>query len=242
MNLVVDIGNSHIKVACFKDGIIHKTLYKTHRQINTLIKYFYENEFSKSIICSVVKQNNEIVTALKEVSGKLVIFDKNFRSKLINCYKTPDTLGNDRLAMAIGAQLKYPGKNVLIIDAGTCITFDFVSKNSEYLGGSIHPGIEMRFKSLNKYTDSLPLVTFQSDYSSLIGNDTKSSILSGVQTAVIAEVKAMINNYGREFSKVKVILTGGHCTYLADNFKRYIIVDRFFLFKCLHKILLLNAK
>ena len=108
-------------------------------------------------------------------------------------------MGSDRLAAAIGSYSLWPLENSVSIDAGTCIKFNFINANAEYLGGSIAPGIEMRFKALNNFTSKLPLVNFNENFDGLIGDSTETSVLAGVQTAAIAEVEMMINQYQTKY-------------------------------------------
>ena len=193
------------------------------------------------IVCSVNNESPLLSKSLKKISQHIVNFSSGLKLPLKNKYESPETLGNDRLAMAVGATLMFPEQNVLIVDAGTCLTFDIVNHKNEYLGGSIHPGLSMRFKSLNDYTARLPLVSFSPDYNKLTGNNTQNSILSGVQYAYLQEVKQFIQLYKKSFPQLIIIITGGDGKYLAENLKMPIIADDFFLLKSLNKILLLNV-
>lgn len=241
MNLVVDIGNSFIKTAVFSEDKLITTEKARLNEMNNKIFNQYHQVFSAAIISSVIDHHPEIDHLVKSISKKFIHFDYRTPLPLKNSYKTPETLGKDRLAMAAGAAIFFQGENVLIIDAGTCTTFDIVTEQAEYLGGSIHPGLLMRFKSLNSFTAKLPLETFDEAYGKLIGNNTKESIQSGVQTGFLAEIQQMINWYKKEFSPLKIILTGGDSSYLLKYLKSPIIADEFFLLKSLNKILLFNA-
>ena len=176
---------------------------------------------------------------LQNTCQKIIFFDKNTKSPIINKYKSPETLGNDRLALATGGALLNKGNNILIIDAGSCITYDFVDKNEVYFGGAISPGIEMRFRSLNSFTDKLPLIKIQ-NYSKLIGRDTKESILSGVMNGVIFEVNSVISYYKKRFKSIKIIISGGDAIFLAKKIKSRIFVEPNFLLISLNQILLHN--
>lgn len=143
-----------------------------------------------------------------ELSGKTSLPVKNL-------YKTPETLGKDRIANAAGANYYFPGRNVLSIDAGTCIKYDFVNSENEYSGGAISPGLDMRFKALHHFTAQLPLIKkMKSGGENLIGQTTKDSILSGVQNGVMAEISGIINQYRDKFKKVSVIITGGDSIFI----------------------------
>jgi len=241
MHLVIDIGNSFIKTAEFKGKKMISLAKSPLKNFNVPMLTAKGKTYQSAIISSVIGEHPELDEYLLKVSHKLIHFGKNTSIPLKNLYKTPETLGKDRLAMAAGAAMMFPGKNVLIVDAGTCLTFDFVSQNSEYQGGSIHPGLMMRFKSLNSFTARLPLIRFQEDYFRLTGQSTEESILSGVQYGMVAEINSVISDYKKHYGKVKIILTGGDSAYLSKYLKSPIIADNFFLLKCLYKILLFNA-
>ncbi len=158
---------------------------------------------------------------------------------LINRYKTPETLGKDRLALAVGAVTKFPGENILAIDAGTTITYEFITNNNEYLGGAISPGIKMRFKALNNFTGKLPLITeIETDH--LIGHDTKTSIQSGVLNGVIKEIDGIIDEYKNRFGALKVLVTGGDYIYFVKKLKNSIFATPNLVLEGLNKILIFN--
>jgi type III pantothenate kinase len=156
-------------------------------------------------------------------------------------YKTKNTLGHDRIALVSAAAIDFPDQNTLIIDTGTCITYDFKNSENEYLGGGISPGIQMRFKSLNSQTSKLPLSTINLDYK-LIGDDTNSSINSGVVHGVISEINGIINQYQERFKNIKIILTGGDSNFLLKKIKNTIFADQNFLLKGLNYLLEDNIK
>ena len=139
----------------------------------------------------------------------------------INSYTTPDTLGKDRIAIASAATKKYPGENVLIIDTGTSITYDFVTSNKEYLGGSISPGLNMRFKALHNFTHRLPLINLPDPDTeiNLVGDSTESSILTGVVNGLIAEVENIIVQYNTKFSPLILVISGGDYKYFEKLVK-----------------------
>jgi type III pantothenate kinase len=136
-----------------------------------------------------------------------------------NNYSTPHTLGMDRLAGVVGAFQLYPGTNCLVVDAGTTITCDFLDEEGHYQGGSITPGIDMRFKSLSEYTDKLPLVESDWDSPPFIGNNTEGSIRSGVLNGVVSEIEGIIRRYDHKFSNLKVIICGGDAQYFESRLK-----------------------
>jgi len=155
-------------------------------------------------------------------------------------YKTLETLGKDRIALAVAAAQLYPHKNVLIIDAGTCITYDFIDKHKEYQGGSISPGIQMRFKALNTFTDKLPLIN-PTDNVELLGKSTSESISSGVMNGVYSEIDGIIDKYKINFPDIEVILTGGDIIYFDKKLKNNIFANSNLVLKGLNMILDYNA-
>ncbi|MDQ3192959.1 MAG: type III pantothenate kinase, partial [Bacteroidota bacterium] len=158
-------------------------------------------------------------------------------------YLSPETLGKDRLAAVAGASLVFPNVNVLVIDAGTCIKYDFINNKSEYLGGGISPGIKMRYAALNNFTQKLPLLEPIKEVTLLSGNTTISSIHSGVQLGALSEVKEIINLYLEKYIKITVILTGGDMEFFKPvmSGKNNIFADSFLIHKGLNHILSYNA-
>jgi type III pantothenate kinase len=215
MNLIVDIGNTSTKLAVYKE---RKRIFVT--RMNDLTCEELEKELSG------YKIKRAIVSSVKELPPFIIdllfanIPDVHFlssRSKLpfrID-YETPDTLGTDRIAAVAGAYLNFEGENVLVIDAGTAITFDFLSED-RYKGGNISPGISMRFKALNTYTGKLPLLEKSSDFSSP-GRNTTDAILAGVICGVTFEINEYIRTFKKELKKVKVIVTGGDGGFLNEK-------------------------
>jgi len=181
-----------------------------------------------------------LVSDLKKLFPVLLLDEKTpvpFKSK----YQTPSTLGNDRKANIAGAMKLFPGKDVLVIDVGTCLKTDFINEAGEYLGGSISPGLEMRFKSLKHFTARLPLVTYES-FDELTGNSTKNSILSGVINGMMMEIEGFIEKYDLKYSNLSVILTGGD-TYVFDkNLKISIFVAPYLSLSGLNEILIYNVE
>ena len=154
---------------------------------------------------AVIKVKPDVLSVLKGI-GNIVTF--NEKLPIRNKYKTPDTLGNDRLANAIAANFLFPEHNVLVIDAGTCVKYDFVSAKGEYLGGSISPGLDMRFKAMHEFTGKLPLVKYGKS-KSLIGNTTLTAMQTGVVIGMTEEMKGFVKRYQAQYKNLKIILTGG---------------------------------
>ena len=188
------------------------------------------------IIGSVVDNMGQFINQLKEKAPTLV-FTSETPVPLVNLYRTAHTLGGDRLAAAAGGVFLFPGKNVLIIDAGTCIKYNFVNKKKEYLGGAISPGLQMRFKALHTFTSRLPLLTIDESFNTLIGTNSNESILSGVEIGTIAETEGLIEKYRALYPDVNVVLTGGDTYFFEKRLKSRIFTDSLLIMKGLNAIL-----
>lgn len=205
-------------------------------------KFLGEKKVKRVIVASVVNNYKKLVNHLTEKLN-LLEFTSETPVPIKNMYKSMHTLGNDRLAAAVGAFQQFPNEDTLAIDAGTCIKYDFTNSKGEYLGGGISPGIDMRFKALNNFTDRLPLVPRNDDFNQLIGTNSHESILSGVQTSVVAEVDGMISQYTQNYPNIKVMLTGGDASFFETRLKKKpIFADPFLILKGLNAILEYNAK
>ena len=240
MNLVVDIGNSSLKVAIFDKKLMTSKFIYTNQSLNIFSDLFKNNVIDNCLISNVSTIDKNILDFLK-INSNLFSINESINLPFINLYKTKNTLGHDRIALVSAAAIDFPDQNILIIDAGTCITYDFKNSENEYLGGGISPGIQMRFKSLNSQTSKLPLSTINLDYK-LIGDDTNSSINSGVVHGVISEINGIINQYQERFKNIKIILTGGDSNFLLKKIKNTIFADQNFLLKGLNYLLEDNIK
>jgi len=240
LNLVVDIGNSSLKVAIFDKKLMTSKFIYTNQSLNIFSDLFKNNVIDNCIISNVSTIDKNILDFLK-INSNLFSINESINLPFINLYKTKNTLGHDRIALVSAAAIDFPDQNTLIIDTGTCITYDFKNSENEYLGGGISPGIQMRFKSLNSQTSKLPLSTINLDYK-LIGDDTNSSINSGVVYGVISEINGIINQYQERFKNIKIILTGGDSNFLLKKIKNTIFADQNFLLKGLNYLLEDNIK
>lgn len=235
MKLVVDLGNTFQKLAVFSDSdIIH---YESPLLLTIeILKHVFERfPISSAILSSVINQDKEIEHFIKS-KCRFVIFDHLTPLPLKNNYQTPETLGKDRLAAAVCANNLFPNNDVLVIDAGTCIKFDFVNSQSEYLGGAISPGLHMRFQALNTFTGKLPLIEL-SDNHPLTGKNTTESILSGVINGILAEINGIIDKYTETYPEIQVVLSGGDAEYLVGKLKNKIFADSSVVLKGLKIIL-----
>ncbi len=226
MNLVLDLGNSFGKIAvCQGTNVLESAVYE--KITNREIAYFnarYDG-LKGVIISSVVNDSREMVDYLGMLFDNCIELDHHTPIPLINRYRTPDTLGYDRIAAAVGAYTIYPEKNVLVIDAGTAITYDLVTGGGEYMGGNISPGMAIRFKSLNKYTNRLPLLEPSIEEPPLLGSSTKEAIQSGVINGILFELDGFIGDVSRLHPELKVVLTGGDAKYFEGKLKSSIFVD-----------------
>lgn len=241
MNLVIDLGNTRVKLALFDNGLM---LFSDNIEILSpeyLEKFLEANPgITAAILSSVVDFPGEIKTFLTN-KFKFIELNPGTSLPLENLYKTPETLGKDRIAAAVGANNRFRNQDVLVIDAGTCIKYDFVNHKNQYLGGSISPGIDMRFKALHTFTSRLPLLNDR-DFNSLMGTNTRESILSGVLNGIRVEVQSFTDEYVKQYPGLKVILTGGDMDFFVKQLKNSIFADPFLILKGLNIILEENFK
>jgi len=218
MNLCIDQGNSRTKVALVEDGrITHHFIYKTFSSAD-VERLFSLYPITDSIISSVINIEAAIVNTLHRKSRLFVLFDHQTPVPITNRYDTPETLGQDRLAAAVGAKALCPNENLLIIDAGSAITYDFVSEAGEYMGGNIAPGLKMRFTMLQRMTKKLPLVEAdENELLPLFGQNTRDAIAAGVIRGVAYEVKGYMRTLQHRVPHFETYLTGGHAGYVLRN-------------------------
>ncbi len=242
MNLIFDIGNTQTKTAIYKHD---KELYfgsvpvLTEKYIEKLIQEYGPAE--RSIISSVTKEDSTIVEFLKLNTGCFIQLDENTLLPFQNLYETKYSLGKDRLAAIAGACNIFPEHNVLVIDAGTAITFDFISDKNEFLGGNISPGLRMRFNALHNYTSKLPLLEPAGTYK-LFGNNTNAAIIHGVENGMVYEIEESISRFRIKYPDLKVIFTGGDANFFDKMLKSSIFVVSNLVTIGLNRILNYNAE
>ena len=241
MNLIIDVGNTSVKLAVFEQGklILKKTvaLENLRNAVDDIIKVFKDIE--KAIISSVGNLKKSDVDYFKKYF-KLIVLDTSTKVPFQNLYKSSETLGVDRIALASASVKNHKGKNVLIIDAGTCITYDFINSETEYLGGAISPGIRLRYQSLNNLTANLPLLETKAPHG-FIGNSTAESIHSGIINGILNEIEGTIGTYDKKYKDLTVILTGGDADFLSKRLKSSIFANSNFLLEGLNYILEFNT-
>ncbi|HCQ12475.1 type III pantothenate kinase [Flavobacterium sp.] len=242
MLLAIDVGNTQIKLAVFEHHtLIHKEIIAYNDwqiAVKKNLKKF--SKIENIVVASVGKLNKEDFLELNS-NVKIYFITKESKFPFQNLYATPNTLGIDRMVLAAGAVLQFPNKKRLVIDAGTCITYDFIDENDNYLGGAISPGIRLRYESLHNYTAKLPLLTKENP-DNIIGNSTNQSIHSGVVNGVAMEIDGFINNSFGENDNFIIILTGGDAEFLADRLKNTIFANSNFLLESLNQTFQYNHK
>jgi type III pantothenate kinase len=237
MNLVVDYGNSAAKVGIFD----HQNLTEKHSfQTADALQKFLSNQQVDHVIISSVKTNPEVVASWIKNPGMKLILDQHLSLPIKNLYKTPATLGVDRIAAICGARELFPLQACLTIDAGTCITFDFLDKDGNYHGGAISPGLQMRFQAVHTFTARLPLVS-PVDQIKLIGDNTETCIQSGVINGLVAEIDGIINEYQLKFEGLRVILCGGDALFFENKVKASIFASPELVLVGLNSILIYNV-
>ena len=239
MNLVLDIGNTFIKLAVFDKNILLETSVQMKLDDLLIASFFKKYKITNCIFSSVIKnKKNEIL--LKKYN--FLPLTHLTPLPLTIHYKTPETLGIDRIAAVVGAKKSFDNTNLLVIDIGTCVTYDFINSKGKYFGGSISPGFNMRFKALNYFTEKLPLITFNKENLMLIGNSTEKSIISGVYNGMKNEINGIINDYISQYATLKIVVTGGDINLFDLEPKNRIFADKFIVLKGLNEILINNEK
>ncbi|MCZ8228869.1 type III pantothenate kinase [Flavobacterium sp.] len=235
MVLTVDIGNTRIKGAVFERYTLIEFLVfeveMLQKKIETILKKFPNLKYL--VVSSVGNVEKELFLAF-ESKLKVHFVSHKDAFPFINKYATPTTLGIDRMVLAAGATLQFPGQNRLVIDAGTCVTYDCIDANDHYLGGAISPGIRLRYQSLHNYTARLPLLT-RCEPAFFIGNSTVDSIHSGVVNGLAYEIDGFIDEFKAKYSKFIIILTGGDADFLAMRLKNTIFANSNFLLESLNQ-------
>ncbi|MDB5020042.1 MAG: pantothenate kinase [Pedobacter sp.] len=240
-NLVIDIGNTKSKISVFieKELLYYQAVQEPEIQfVQDLISEFNINH---SIVSNVADTHPALTNLLREKTN-YIEFSTSKNTGILNHYKTAATLGLDRWANVIAAHQLFPGQNCFIIDAGTCITYDLLNGKGEYFGGSISPGINMRFSALNHYTGRLPMVAWNAEADIPEGRDTNSAIQSGVLQGVINEIQGFIAIENNKNIELQVLITGGDAGFLWKQLKNsifapQIIHDPYLVLKGLNEVI-----
>ena len=236
MNLIIDIGNNSAKFFLFQGEQIILHTRKENSSFDVIDEWNRLYDIDKVIVSSVITDCQSLLDEISKLQCPVIRFDKSTPLPLEVNYRTPGTLGSDRIAAAVGAWGEAPGRNILVIDAGSAITIDFVGKDGKYNGGNIAPGIKMRLRALHEYTDRLPMVEKEGDIPT-IGYDTETAIRSGVINGVCHEIEGYTNEFKQKYCDVLVFLTGGDEKPLKNRIKSCIFADKYLVAKGLNRIL-----
>ncbi|WP_396155457.1 type III pantothenate kinase [Flavobacterium sp.] len=242
MLLTIDVGNTRIKAAVFEQNKMVEIIIFTQEELIFQVENIL-NRFDKIqhvAISSVGTISEEAFLTLKH-RVEIHFMTHQTKFPFNNLYATPTTLGIDRMVLATGATLQFPNQNRLIIDLGTCITYDFIDENDNYHGGAISPGIRLRYESLHHQTEKLPLLNKKYP-DNFIGNSTQESIHSGVINGVAFEIDGFIELYATQYAKFIIILTGGDSDFLAKRLKNTIFANSNFLLESLNQTFQYNQK
>jgi type III pantothenate kinase len=241
MNLVLDIGNTRSKLALFQgDTLVSAGMFDLSEPAS--VARFLGDRKADHMLISTVKKH---LPAFLEDLGKqipLTAFTADTPVPLKNAYTSANTLGSDRLAGIIGAWKRYPGEAVLLVDSGTCIKYNYLTPQGEYLGGGISPGIDMRFKAMHAYTGRLPELAADYNFDTLIGSNTTESLLSGVMNGVVEEVGGIIKRFETQYPGLKIVLTGGNYHFFEKRLKKPIFAHPNIILEGLNEILEYNVK
>jgi type III pantothenate kinase len=234
ITICFDFGNTRLKAAVFEDDRVKEVIVLDDDSDETIQQLTTRYQPQKSILSSVINHNKGMETVLAEKT-KFHLLNHLTKLSFTTPVGKPETIGADRLALAAAAVHYYPGSHNLVIGLGTCITYNFINKYHEFLGGGISPGLGMRMKSLNQFTAKLPIVKPDSNLP-LIGYDTNSNIQSGVILGIVYEIQGFIDEYASKFDNFNVLLTGGDIVHLAPHLKSKIFADSELIFKGLYAI------
>lgn len=229
-----DFGNTRLKAAVFMDGNIHTVEVLDDSEVSSINAVLDKYHPQKTILSSVINHSTEIETVL---AAKTVFHKLNYTSKLpiTTPVGKPETIGADRLAICAAAVDLFPDSHTLSIGLGTCITYNYVNNRHQFLGGSISPGMQMRFRAMHEQTALLPLITAEHDFP-LIGYDTKTNLLSGVILGMAKEIDGIIEAYALKYSNFNVLLTGGDMPFFVPHLKNKIFADPYLIYKGLYAI------
>jgi type III pantothenate kinase len=237
-HLVIDAGNTLMKFAYFSGDLLKET-FTWDKSSEADLHFFLSGKSCDKILLSDV--SGQALAILKPffLNTKIQTLGSNLKLPFKNLYATPNTLGADRMALVAGAVAKFPAENCLVIDAGTCVTYDLLTNNLEYLGGNITPGLIMRLKAMHTFTGKLPKTDFVFP-ESVLGQSTNDCLISGAYHGLVGEIAWLAHHYGTEYPNLKVLLTGGDAQLLAKRLKTNIFAEPQLLLHGLNKIASIN--
>ncbi len=237
LNLVIDLGNTFAKAALFSGN--KQVKHADQLSDRDILKLVREEKPRKVLISSVRKGTLRLIKKIA-VHAQVSLLTHQTPLPFRNLYETPQTLGTDRIAGVSGALFLFPNQPCLIIDAGTTITYDYLDMEGNYHGGSISPGLEMRFKALHKFTSKLPKISFNKNYD-LTGKTTKGAILSGVIGGAVAEMSGIIQKYEQFSADLCIIMNGGDAIFFETKIKGHIFAVQNLVMVGLNQIIIFNA-
>ena len=223
-NLVVDAGNSSVKMFLFDNGKIeHCIKCRELAEILPSIESIVPTESIGHCIVSSVSIEADDISAILRPYFPVIVFSVSLKLPILIKYSTPETLGSDRVAAVVGAVVRYPHRNLLVIDSGTAITYDIVTDKGEYLGGNISPGLKTRFRALHNFTGKLPLLQEDKSLCGLFGTNTIEALTIGIQNGMLYEVEGTIREFNHRFNDLLVVFTGGDSFFFENriNFNNF---------------------
>ncbi|NDV58661.1 type III pantothenate kinase [Bacteroides sp. 519] len=239
MNLVIDIGNSSVKAAIFNGETLLTTIVGPGSSLFFIQELVDKYPVQSGIMASVIDLNEENRIWLEKLPFAMLVLNHNTPLPITNLYETPETLGYDRIAAVVGANARFPDKDILVVDAGTAITYEFIDAAGRYHGGNISPGVQMRLKALHQFTGKLPLVSAQGRTLPM-GRDTETAIRAGVLKGIEYEIRGYITYLKHKYPELLVFLTGREEFSFDTSIKNIIFADSFLVLKGLNRILNFN--
>jgi len=241
VNLIIEQGNTSTKVAVFEENQLMNTLIYPDFNCEILAALFRKYELDKGILSTVVSLDPELIDSLEKELSHFILLNETVDLPLTIGYDTPETLGRDRVAAAVGANYLKPAQDLLVVDAGTAITYEVIEASGLYVGGNISPGMTTRFRALNYYTSKLPLVSEKEEIP-LIATNTIEAIQAGIVNGIIYEIDGYIDALNRKYPNLFVFLTGGHSFYFERRLKNRIFADINLVLTGLNRILEYNVE
>lgn len=242
MNLVIDRGNTLVKYGIFDQRQLVKsdsTIFLDKQIINSIAKSYPIHQILLSSV--VFEEHDTLYSNLQKIASNIIDLSHQTPMPFSWQYKSKASIGKDRLAAIAGAIELYPETNLLVIDAGTAITYELVNNKQEFLGGNISPGMQMRFRALNEFTSKLPKIE-ANEKVPLIGNSTTEAIRAGVQNGILLEIEGLINRITDQYENLRTIMTGGDADFFAGKLKNPIFVHPNLVLVGLNRILEYNAQ
>jgi len=241
VNIIIEQGNTLTKIGLFDNGRLISVFKYEDFNVATVALLFQEYNLINGIMSTVTEIEQELLSFLEGRLKKFLFLNEHISIPINIQYQTPETLGKDRIAAIVGANFLEPGKNILVIDAGTAITYEVIESSGTYLGGNISPGMTTRFRALNHFTKKLPLV-LESEEIPFIGVSTITAIQSGVVNGICFEMDGYISNLRLKYPDLLVFLTGGHTNYFARRLKNTIFANINLVLVGLNRILEYNVE